>query len=133
MPSTAVRITEGALNHPHVPVANSDEVGSAGIAPHVPFSGGSSPHGLDGATETSEQYFSAVSEETAVNTAVNSSATVVTEADKPAFSEPGFGKPSAPTVPGGAVAADEVDMKSACDGEAKDFSPQTTQNETVAS
>ncbi|KAK4508347.1 hypothetical protein PRZ48_002085 [Zasmidium cellare] len=122
MPSTAVRITEGALNHPHVPIVNSDEVGSAGIAPHAPFSGGSSPHGLDGTNEHSEQFFSSVSRETAVNTAVNSSATTVTAADKPVFSEPGFLGPSAPTVSGSAVAADEVDMKS----EERDFPPEAT-------
>ncbi|KAK4638504.1 hypothetical protein CLAFUW4_02285 [Fulvia fulva] len=57
---------------------------------------------------------STASQETSINTAINSSSTSITEADKPVFSTPGFSKVErSAMVPGEAVAADEVDMKNA--------------------
>lgn len=156
MPSTAVRITEGALNHPHVPIANRDEVSSAGASSHVLYSGGSSPHGLDGTSESKaesftmqesfskeESSFTSMSQETAVNTAINSSSSKVAASDKPIFAEPEYGRPSAPTVPAESVAADEIDMKKAENAgealspsqtvtgvEGRDFAPETTQDDS---
>ena len=94
MPSSAATIPEHALSQHHVPIADRD---GAGDDPEAKLSGIASPHGSDGRKDT------------AVNTAINSSSTSVSAADKPVFSQPGFG--SAPTVPASTVAADELDMK----------------------
>lgn len=114
MPSSAAPITEGALKHPHVPIANSS--GNAGSTSHFSSSSQSGhTYGLDGSSSTSytsqQSSQSTTAQETSINTAINSSSSNITEADKPVFSTPDFSKVAGASVADKAVAADEVDMK----------------------
>lgn len=136
MPSTAVTISEEALNHPHVPIANRDDTYSdttantsteAEAQTRIPTSGDRSFPGLDGASSSQQSFFSASdsqqSTETEVNTAINSSSSSLTFADKSVFAVPEYDKPGSVTMDG--VNADEVDMKRAV-GDQADLSPTQT-------
>ncbi|EME48507.1 glycosyltransferase family 8 protein [Dothistroma septosporum NZE10] len=113
MPSSAAPITEGTLNHPHDPIADSS--GSSGGTSHLQSSSGvGHSHGFDGSSSISyssqRSEKSTTSQETPINTEIKSSAMSITEAHKPIISTPGSSKVATSNIPARAVPADEIDM-----------------------